>query len=78
MNTPGFESYNMMNFTPNVPMMYPYYNNNQCSLNNDNRITNLENEVNNLQARLSKLEGNMYPQAIDYNSYNRSYQNSML
>ncbi len=79
---PGFESYNMMNFVPGMPMMYPNmnYNNGQCSQNNnyESRFSRLENEINDLQNRISRLEGNMYPQAIDYNSYPKTtYQNSM-
>ena len=68
MNNPGFESYNMMNF--GNPMMYPI--NNTCSQNNyESRISKLEAEINNLQTRLSRLEGSMYPQAIDYNTYTK-------
>ena len=77
---PGFESYNMMNFAPGMPMVPPYMNYNTCSMNNnyDNRISRLENEIDNLQNRVSRLEGNTYPQAIDYNSYPKTtYQNSM-
>ena len=81
---PGFESYNMMNFqTPSIPMMYPGMNYNMgtsCSQNNnyDNKISKLESEVSNLQNRISRLEGNMYPQAVDYNNYTKAtYQNSM-
>ena len=75
---PGFESYNMMNF---VPGMYPpIYNQGQCSnMNNyDSRISKIETEINNLQNRVSRLEGSMYPQAVDYNTYPKtSYQNSL-
>ena len=77
---PGFESYNMMNFTPGMPIMYPNMNyNSSCQNNNiDNRINKLENEINNLQNRVSRLEGNMYPEAVNYNSYPKStYQNSL-
>ena len=81
---PGFESYNMMNFGPGMPMMTPYMNYNMgqtCQKNNnnyDNRISKLESTVENLQNRVSRLEGNMYPQAVDYNNYPKAtYQNSM-
>lgn len=77
---PGFESYNMMNFSnPGMPLVYPNvsYSANQCS-NVDNRISKLETELSNLQSRVSRLEGNIYPQAVDYNSYPKTtYQNSM-
>ena len=33
------------------------------------KATKLESAVDNLQNRVSRLEGNMYPQAVDYNSY---------
>ena len=79
---PGFESYNMMNFTnPLMPMMYPYPSNNMSCQNNsniENRISKLENTVDNLQNRVNRLEQSMYPQAVDYNNYPKtSYQNSM-
>lgn len=78
---PGFESYNMVNFpNPGMPMMYPNNMGVSCSSNNnyESRIQKLENEVNNLQNRVSRLEGNIYPQAVDYNNYPKaSYQNSM-
>ena len=46
--------------------------------NYENRITKLESAVDNLQNRVSRLEGNMYPQAVDYNNYPKAtYQNSM-
>ena len=75
---PGFESYNMMNFgMPGMPIMYPYQQS-TCQNNNDNKIAKLEQEINNLQTRVSRLEGSMYPQAVDYNSYPKAtYQNSM-
>ena len=79
---PGFESYNMVNFPMGgMPMMYPMNNQSgTCSNSNnyDNRKTKLENEVSNLQNRISRLEGNIYPQAIDYNTYpKQTYQNSL-
>ena len=44
----------------------------------EDRVTKLENEVSNLQNRISRLEGNIYPQAIDYNTYpKQTYQNSL-
>lgn len=82
---PGFESYNMVNFpNPGMPIMYPNMNyvntGSSCAQNNnyENRIQKLENDINNLQNRVSRIEGNMYPQAVDYNTYPKStYQNSM-
>ena len=81
---PGFENYSMMNFAPGMPIMYPNmnYNMGQCSQNSnnnyENRITKLEQQIDNLQNRVSRLEGNMYPQAVEYNTYPKTtYQNSM-
>ena len=84
---PGFESYNMMNFnTPGMPMIYPnmgYNMQSTCSGNSSNnnyesRITKIESDVDNLQTRLSRLEGSIYPQAVEYNSYPKTtYQNSL-
>ena len=77
---PGYESYNMMNFNPGMPIMTPYMNNMNCQNNNnlENRISKLENTEDNLQNRITRLEGSMYPQAIDYNNYPKTtYQNSM-
>lgn len=65
---PGFESYNMMNFSsPRYQGFYPNMNTN-CQMNNDidKKIKKLENQIDNLQNRVSRLEGSMYPQAIDY------------
>ncbi len=75
---PGFESYNMVNFPyQGMPMMYPSNNTSTCN-NMDNRLSKLENEINNLQNRVSRLESNIYPQAVDYNTYPKAtYQNSM-
>lgn len=72
---PGFESYNMM--YSGMPMMAPI--NQTCQNNNyDNRISKLESEIDNLKNRMSRLESNIYPQAVDYNSYPKTtYQNSM-
>lgn len=73
---PWSESYNMMSFNPGIPMMYPYQE--TCNKNNDSKINELESKIDNLQNRVSRLEGNMYPQAVDYNSYPKTtYQNSM-
>ena len=75
---PGFESYNMVNIPyPNMPMMYPsYQNNNSCNI--ENKISKLEKDIDNIQNRLSRLEANLYPQAVDYNSYPKAtYQNSI-
>ena len=74
---PGFESYNM--FNTGMPMMYPYMNTScQNNSNIENRIIKLENTVDNLQNRINRLEGNTYPQAVDYNTYPKaSYQNSL-
>ena len=80
---PGFETYSMMNFPyPSSPMMFPnnnYYDNNSgCNSNMETRISKLENQVDNLQNRVSRLESNMYPQAVDYNTYPKTtYQSSM-
>lgn len=80
---PGFESYNMVNFPyPNMPMMYPNPSMNtnyqSCSDNMNNKINQLEKQIDNLQNRVSRLEGSMYPQAVDYNTYPKAtYQNSM-
>ena len=74
---PGVESYNMMSFPyPNGLMMYPNMNTN-CSINNDieNKIKKLDKQIENLQNRVSRLEGSLYPQAVDYNTYsNNTYQ----
>ena len=77
---PWAENYNMM--YSGMPMMTPYMNYGSCQNNNnnnyENRITKLESAVDNLQNRVSRLEGNMYPQAVDYNNYPKAtYQNSM-
>ena len=78
---PGFESYNMMNIPyPGMPIMYPNssMSNNCIQKDYENKINKLENDINNLQNRVTRLENNVYPQAIDYNSYPKStYQNSM-
>jgi len=75
---PGFETYSMMNMPyPSTSMMFPnnYYNN--CS-NLESRINKLENQIDNMQNRISRLESNIYPQAVDYNSYPKAtYQSSM-
>lgn len=73
---PRFESYNMTNFNPGMPLMFP----NGCAMNNslESKISKLENDINNLQNRVSKLEGNIYPEAIDYSAYPKvNYKNSM-
>ena len=74
---PGVENYSMMSFP--YPNMYPNINTN-CQMNNDmeKKIKKLESQIDNLQNRVSRLEGSMYPQAIDYNTYSKNtYQNMM-
>ena len=73
---PGFESYNMMNFPyPGMPI---YPNMNYVDNNLESKISKLENKIDNLQNRVSRLENNMYPQAIDSNTFPKAtYQNSL-
>lgn len=77
---PGFESYNMMNFGyPQGPMMMPVTPSmSSCNNQNDNTFNSIQKQIDSLNNRITRLENNMYPQAVDYNNYPKaSYQNSM-